>query len=82
MADLTMTRLAEDEFLVVDGAGTGLRTIYADPRSGADRRIGSRCGRDARRWCCIGIWGPHAQAVVDWSPSGRSTVGRFTAARP
>ena len=27
VADLTVTRLADDEFLVVDGAGTGLRTI-------------------------------------------------------
>ncbi len=78
VADLTITRLAEDEFLLVDGAGTGLRTIGRvfdlAPRDGSVRVEDATSAM-----CCIGIWGPAAQAVVDSVAEEPLTFGRFRA---
>ena len=81
-SDLTITRLADDDFLMVDGAGTGLRTIsrvrdYA--RAWAN-------GARARRGRLVGV-GVHRhvgaeRADGDGLASRRSrvTMGRFNAA--
>ena len=77
-ADLTVTRLADTEFLVVDGAGTGLRTI-SRIRDLAPRDGSVRVADDTSGWCCVGIWGPNAQAIVDSVAEEPLTFGRFTA---
>ena len=80
-SDLTITRLADDDFLLVDGAGTGLRTItrvrdYA--RAWANG--GVRVEDDSSAWACIGMWGPNAQTVMDRVAEEPVTMGRFNAA--
>ena len=80
-SDLTITRLADDDFLMVDGAGTGLRTItrvrdYA--RAWANG--GVRVEDDSSAWACIGMWGPNAQTVMDRVAEEPVTMGRFNAA--
>jgi glycine cleavage system aminomethyltransferase T/glycine/D-amino acid oxidase-like deaminating enzyme len=77
-SDLTITRLAEDEFLVVDGAGTGLRTI-SRIRDLAPTDGSVRVADDTSAWACLGIWGPEAQAIVDAVAEEPLTHGRFTA---
>jgi dimethylglycine oxidase len=79
VADLTITRLAEDEFLVVDGAGTGLRTI-SRIRDLAPADGSVRVADESSAWCCLGIWGPNAQAVVDSVAEVPLAFGRFNAA--
>ena len=78
VADLTITRLADDEFLLVDGAGTGLRTIKRvrelAPTDGSVRVDDTSSGL-----CCIGIWGPNAQEIVDSIADEPLTFGRFRA---
>ncbi len=78
-SDLTITRLADDEFLVVDGAGTGLRTI-SRIRDHAPTDGSVRVADDTSGWCCVGIWGPKAQEIVDSVAEDPLTHGRFTAA--
>ena len=80
LADLTVTRTAETEFLMVDGAGTGLRTIgRVRDLAPAD---GSVVVSDvSSAWCCIGMWGPAAQAVMDSVSEAPVTFGRFNAGR-
>ncbi|MBM4408809.1 MAG: aminomethyl transferase family protein, partial [Chloroflexi bacterium] len=80
VADLTITRLADDEFLLIDGAGTGLRTI---------RRVRELAPADgsvviddvSSSMACVGLWGPDAQAVVDAVADDPVTIGRFRAAQ-
>jgi glycine cleavage system T protein len=79
-ADLTITRLADDEFLLVDGAGTGLRTIKRV------RELAQAAGEVtvedvSSSMCCIGMWGPYAQAIVDSIADDPVTFGRFRAAQ-
>ena len=54
VADLTITRLADDEFLLIDGAGTGLRTITRVRDLAPDGRLGARRGRSAPRCAASG----------------------------
>jgi glycine cleavage system T protein len=78
VADLTITRLADDEFLLIDGAGTGLRTI---------KRVRQLAPPDgsvtvddiSSSLCCIGLWGPNAQAIIDSIAEEKVTFGRFQA---
>src|SRR4029079_14551056 len=63
-SDLTITRLEPDEFLVVDGAGTGLRTV-SRIRDLAPTDGSVRVADDTSAWACVGIWGPEAQSIVD-----------------
>jgi glycine cleavage system aminomethyltransferase T len=80
VADLTVTRLATDEFLMVDGAGTGLRTI-ARVRNLAPSD-GSVAVEDvSSAWCCVGMWGPKAQAVMDSVSEEPVRFGRFSSGR-
>ena len=76
VADLTITRLADDEFLVVDGAGTGLRTI-SRIRDLAPTDGSVRVEDVSSAWCCLGVWGPNAQAVLDAIAERPLDVGRF-----
>ena len=57
--DLTVTRVAEEEFFVVDGGAVG-RHDLADAPPPAAGRLGRAGGRDVGL-CCLGLWGPRAQ---------------------
>lgn len=81
-ADLTVTRTGPDEFLVVDGAGTGLRTItrirdLAAAMAGGDVRVEDV----SSAWACVGMWGPNAQQVMDRVAESAVAFGRFNAGR-
>lgn len=77
-ADLTVTRLGPEDFLLVDGAGTGLRTITRvrdlAPTDGSVRVEDASSAR-----ACVGMWGPNAQAVMDRVAEEPVTLGRFRA---
>jgi glycine cleavage system T protein len=79
-SDLTISRVDDDAFFVVDGAGTGLRTI-SRIRDLAPSDGSVRVSDDTSAWCCIGIWGPNAQAIVDSVAEAPLTHPRFTVAR-
>lgn len=61
--DLTVTRLAEERFLIVTGGAMGLhdldwiRTHLPDDRSASVTDVSS--GR-----CCLGLWGPRARDLL------------------
>jgi glycine cleavage system T protein len=78
-SDLTISRVDDDRFFVVDGAGTGLRTI-SRIRDLAPDDGSVRVADDTSAWCCVGIWGPRAQEIVDSVAEQPLTHGRFTAA--
>ena len=62
-ADLTITRLAPDRFLVLTGAGVGMRDLnWIRQHAPAD---GSVSVDDVTsRYCAIGLWGPKARHVL------------------
>lgn len=62
-ADLTVTRLGENRFLVLTGAGVGMRD-YAWIRQNAPTD-GSVLVEDiTSRYCTVGLWGPKARDVL------------------
>jgi glycine cleavage system T protein len=63
MCDLTVTRVAEDEFFVVTGGAVGKHDL------GWMRRHLPRDGSvaltdETSRLCCLGLWGPRARDVL------------------
>ena len=61
--DLTVTRLAQDRFMIVTGGAMGLHDldwIEAHlPHDGSARLTDISTGH-----CCIGLWGPHARDLL------------------
>jgi len=80
VADLTVTRLGPDEFLLVDGAGTGLRTMTR-VRDLAPTDGSVMVDDVSSAWCCVGMWGPAAQAVMDAVSEEPVTLSRFNSGR-
>ena len=77
VADVTVTRLAEERFRVVTGAGGGRlrpRLAAAASRDG-DAPVELRDETDAL--CVIGMWGPHARDVLQAVTRGRRLGGRL-----
>lgn len=68
-ADLTVIRLAEDRFRIVDGADAGNRDCVWLQRMAADRNWNVFIEDRSDHMACLGLWGPNAlkiiQAVAD-----------------
>ena len=63
VADVTITRLAEDRFRVVTGAGTVASDLgWLQQSIGANERVELRDASDES--CVIGFWGPQARALL------------------
>ena len=74
-ADLTVVRMAEDHYRVIDGGDSGNRDFVWMKRMAEDRRLEVKVEDRTDDFTCIGIWGPNArttlQTVVD-DPQGLS----------
>jgi glycine cleavage system aminomethyltransferase T/glycine/D-amino acid oxidase-like deaminating enzyme len=68
-ADLTVLRLAEDHYRVIDGADAGNRDYVWMRRMAEDRGLAAKIEDRSEDFGCIGLWGPNArstlQAVAD-----------------
>jgi glycine cleavage system aminomethyltransferase T/glycine/D-amino acid oxidase-like deaminating enzyme len=71
-ADLTVTRLGEDRFLVVTGGGVGMHDLAwlrkhepVDAPSGDSGQASVKITDITSKWCCIGVWGPRVRELVE-----------------
>lgn len=62
-ADLTVTRIGHDKFLVLTGAGVGMRDLEWI-RQNAPEDGSVQVEDVTSRYCTIGLWGPNARAVL------------------
>jgi glycine cleavage system T protein len=63
LADLTVTRLGPDRFLVITGGATGTRDlVWMRRQLPEDGSVQIADLTSAR--CCIGVWGPQARAIL------------------
>ena len=62
MADLTILRLAEDRFRVIDGADAGHRDMTYLRRMTRDKEWSAYVEDRTDQFGCIGVWGPNARA--------------------
>jgi glycine cleavage system T protein len=61
--DLTITRLADDQFMIVTGGGTAEHDkawIYRHMPDDGSVNITD----ESTKWCCIGVWGPQARELM------------------
>ncbi len=65
-ADVTLTRLAEDRYLMVTGTAFGTHDLRWIQQQQAAQREGERCrvGDVTSAWACFGLWGPAARRVL------------------
>jgi len=61
--DLTVARLGEDRFWVLTGGGVGMHDL-AWLRSHLPAGGSARITNLSSAYCCLGLWGPHARAVL------------------
>jgi glycine cleavage system T protein len=69
--DLTVTRLDEQRFLVITGAGMGMHDLAwlkkQLPDSGRHGELvepSVRINDLTSQWCCVGVWGPRARDLM------------------
>lgn len=65
-ADLTVLRLAEDHFRVIDGGDSGNRDLVWTQRMADDKGFNNVKIEDRRNeFGCIGLWGPNARTTLE-----------------
>ena len=68
-ADLTVLRLADDHYRIVDGGDTGHRDLVWLQRLAEDRGASVAISERTEEFGCLGVWGPNArsrlQTLVD-----------------
>ena len=68
--DFTVTRLADDRYLIVTGTAFGNHDLgwirkRLDDLARAERRSGGPASRTGPRRCaCFGLWGPRARDIL------------------
>ena len=61
--DLTVTRLADDQFLIVTGGSTAERDeAWIRRHMPTDGSV--VLSDESSRWCCVGVWGPRARDLL------------------
>jgi glycine cleavage system aminomethyltransferase T len=63
-ADLTVLRLAEDHYRVIDGADAGHRDMVWVQRMAQDRGANVTVTDTTTTYGCLGVWGPNARATI------------------
>ncbi|MGD9871509.1 MAG: FAD-dependent oxidoreductase [Thauera sp.] len=64
-ADLTVIRLAENHYRVIDGADAGNRDFVWMKRTADDKGWKNVFIQDLTdHWACLGVWGPNARATI------------------
>lgn len=64
-ADLTVIRMAQDHFRVIDGGDSGNRDFIWMQRMSGDRALTKLTISDRTTdYACLGIWGPNARATL------------------
>jgi len=63
-ADLTVLRLAEDHYRVIDGADAGHRDLVWVRRMAQDRGARVTVTDTTTQYGCLGVWGPNARATI------------------
>ena len=63
-ADLTVIRLANDHFRVIDGADAGNRDYIWLKRMAADRGLSVYIEDRSDSLACLGLWGPNARKIL------------------
>jgi glycine cleavage system aminomethyltransferase T len=63
-ADLTVLRLGQDHYRVVDGADAGHRDLTWIRRMAQDRGANVKVTDTTTQYGCLGVWGPNARATI------------------
>jgi len=63
-ADLTVVRLAEDHYRVIDGGDSGNRDYVWMKRMADDRGLEAKLEDRTDDFTCIGLWGPNARTTL------------------
>lgn len=65
-ADLTVIRMADDHFRVIDGGDSGNRDFIWMKRMSEDRQLSDLIIEDLTTdYACLGIWGPNARTTLE-----------------
>jgi glycine cleavage system aminomethyltransferase T len=63
-ADLTVLRLGQDHYRVIDGADAGHRDLTWVRRMAQDRGANVTVTDTTTQYGCLGVWGPNARATI------------------
>jgi folate-binding Fe-S cluster repair protein YgfZ len=63
-ADLTVLRLGQDHYRVIDGADAGHRDLTWVRRMAQDRGANVKVTDTTTQYGCLGVWGPNARATI------------------
>ena len=64
-ADLTVLRLGEQHYRVIDGGDAGHRDLVWLKRMAQDKGFDAQVTNETQNYGCLGVWGPNARAVLE-----------------